>query len=298
MGESGYTGPYPGNIMLGRWHWLHRLFKTRRWKNAIEGWERSQQAERDIRNRTWPLSFIAQVDLAEVHAVQALEGFPPSGRLLFFCDPFDWPWGKREDQARMRVIFSESPAERLERRRSPREFDEPEARLLMPRGYVFGPRRLRPTPWLLPPPWRSQQLLELQTEDAAAWAHEGPVFTAYDRFWRDLYAQHPETFGPSGDMIHQIGGTAFSIQEPVEAECVKFVEHVPGRSRRQRNPEMYEPSTEQLARAREWQLVLQIDSDIQIGMEWGDLGRLYLCARKHDLAAGRLDRCWMLMQCY
>jgi uncharacterized protein YwqG len=33
-------------------------------------------------------------------------------------------------------------------------------------------------------------------------------------------------------------------------------------------------------------------------MEWGDLGRLYLCARRHDLIAGRFDQCWLIMQCY
>jgi hypothetical protein len=157
---------------------------------------------------------------------------------------------------------------------------------------------LQPTAWLLPPPWRSHQLLDLEAENADAWTYEGHVFSAYGRFWRDLFAQHPETFGPSGDMIHQVGGTAFSIQEPVEAECVKFVGHAPKRRGRRRGPEMYGPSTEQLARAGEWQLVLQIDSDIRVGMEWGDVGRLYLRVRKHDLAASRFDRCWMIMQCY
>ena len=102
--EAGYPSPYLADIMLGRWHWLHWLFATRRWRDAIGRWERSQRAERDVRNRTWPLSFIAQVDFAEVHAAQALDGFPPGGRLLFFCDPFDWPWGKREDRRRARRL--------------------------------------------------------------------------------------------------------------------------------------------------------------------------------------------------
>jgi len=61
---------------------------------------------------------------------------------------------------------------------------------------------------------------------------------------------------------------------------------------------MTAPTEEHLARAGEWQLVLQIDSDIETGMEWGDMGRLFLCARKEDLAARRFDRCWMVMQCY
>ena len=298
IGEAGYAGRYPAGIMLGRWHWLHRLFSTRRWRDAIAVWERSQRAEQDVRSRDWPLSFIAQVDFAEVHAAHALDGFPCAGRLLFFCDPCNWPWGKRADQARVHIIFTELPVDGLERRRSPGEFDAPEAKLSMPRGYVFKPRSLRPTAWLLPPPWRSRELLELAAEDPEAWGYEGRVFSAYDRFWADLYAQHPGTFGPHGGTIHQVGGTAVSIQEPVEAECVKFAEHTAGRRGQQRDPQMYGPSKAQLAHAGEWQLVLQIDSDIEVGMECGDMGRLYLCARREELAARRFDRSWTIMQCY
>jgi uncharacterized protein YwqG len=284
--------------MVGRWRWFHWLFRTRRWRDAVARWQRLRRAERDVRNRTWPLSFIAQVDFADVYAAQPLEGFPPAGRLLFFCDPVDLPQGKAEDQSRVQVIFTELSAERLERRRSPGEFDEPEARLLMPRGYVFKPRTLRPSAWLLPPPWGSRQLLDLRDENPGAWTYGGHVYSAYDQFWRDLFAQHPETFGSSAETIHQVGGIAFSIQEPVEAECVKYVEHASGRKEWQRDPDIYGPNKEQLARAAEWQLVLQIDSDIEVGMEWGDVGRLYLCARAHDLVASRFNRCWTIMQCY
>jgi hypothetical protein len=283
------AGPVPGRILLGPHHRLHRLFRTQDWQRVSRQWESGQQAERDVRRRTWPLSFVAQVDFAEVHAVHALDGFPAAGRLSLFCDPFDWPWGAREDQARVRAIFSEAPALRLQRRRAPEEFDEPAAREVMPRGYVFSPRILRPTAWLLPPPLGS-------AGQPRAWSSpDWPGWPAYEQFWRDLYARHPETFGPNGEMIHQVGGTAFSIQRPVEAECVRFAETGPGPDRRR---QMHAPTTEPLARASEWQLVLQIDSDIAVGMEWGDVGRLYLCARKEDLAARRFDRCWMVMQCY
>ena len=289
------AGPVPGRVLLGPRHWLHRLFRTADWKRVSEQWERARQAERDIRNRAWPLSFIAQVDFAELHAVHPLDGFPAAGRLLFFCDPFDWPWGERDDQAQMRVIFTELPAERLQRRRYPREFDEPAASQVMPRGYVFKPRTLRPTAWLLPPPLGF-------AGQPRAWApSEWPAWPAYDRFWGDLYARHPETFGPRGESIHQVGGIAFSIQDPVEVECARLAD---GRSRpRALWRELPDEFTQEqraahLARAEDWHLVLQIDSDIEAGMEWGDVGRLYLCARKDDLAACRFDRCWMVMQCY
>ena len=273
------ASPMPGRVLLGRRHWLHRLFRTQRWKQALEGWERARQAETNVRNRAWPLSFIAQINFAELCAAHALDGFPPAGLLLLFCDPFDWPWGESEDQARAQAIFIEPSAEPLERKPAPQEFDAPEARELMPRGFVFKPRILRPSAWLLPPPDGSREFLALRAQEPGAWASEGPAFSAYHQFWSDLYARHPETFGAQGDMIHKVGGTAFSIQQPVEVAVARFAGDAPDR-------------------ADDWQLILQIDSDIEADMEWGDVGRLYLCARKHDLVARRFDRCWMIMQCY
>jgi len=273
------AGAMPGHVLLGPRHWLHRLLRTQRWRQATQEWERSRQAEREIRSRAWPLSFVAQIDFAELHAVHTLDGFPATGRLLLFCDPLDWPWGEPEDQARVGALFTQLPAKRLQRRPSPPEFDTPEARRMMPRGYVCKPRTLRPTAWLLPPPQGSRELLRLQAEAPAAWAYQADAFSAYGRFWSDVYARHPETFSPRGDMIHQVGGTAFSIQEPVEQACAKF-------------------AGDAAEGADNWQLVLQIDSDIEVGMEWGDVGRLYLCARRVDLAALQFDRCWMVMQCY
>lgn len=265
------AGPPPGHILLGRYHWLHRLFRSRQWKQVVQRWERSHQVEAEVRNREWPLSFVAQVDFAELHAVCALDDFPATGRLLFFCDEFDWPWGEAEDQARARVIFTHQPVERLERKPVPPQFNEPVARELMPRGWAFKPRILRPTAWLLPP------------HAAFITQHNWPGWSdaqhdAYRQFWERLYTQYPDMFG-HGEAVHQVGGTAWSIQDPVEAECARFAGDPP-------------------ERADGWQLVLQIDSDIEVGMEWGDVGRLYVCARKEDVAAGRFDRCWTVMQCY
>jgi uncharacterized protein YwqG len=279
------TGQMPDDLSLGRYHWLHRLFRTERWKRA-ERWqqaserrERSRQAERHVRNRDWPLSFVAQIDFAELHAVHALDGFPVAGRLLLFCDPFHLPSGERDDQPHGRALFTEQAAEALERRRSPPEFDATAARELMPEGYVFKPRILRPTAWLLPPPENSREVYGLKAEAPDAWAPDQAAFSAYRQFWSDLFAEHPDVFGEQGDMIHQVGGIAFSIQNSVEAECAKFAGDP---------PELID----------DWQLVLQIDSDSEAGMTWGDVGRLYLCARKRDLMARRFDQCWMDMQCY
>jgi hypothetical protein len=47
----------------------------------------------------------------------------------------------------------------------------------------------------------------------------------------------------------------------------------------------------------EWRLLLQLASDDDAGMMWGDLGLLYFWIRERDLAARDFSRVWMIMQC-
>jgi uncharacterized protein YwqG len=51
------------------------------------------------------------------------------------------------------------------------------------------------------------------------------------------------------------------------------------------------------AGARDWRLLLQIDTDDTLGSEWGDTGRVYFWIREQDLAAQRFDSAWHIMQC-
>jgi uncharacterized protein YwqG len=44
-------------------------------------------------------------------------------------------------------------------------------------------------------------------------------------------------------------------------------------------------------------LLLQLDTDDDIGWMWGDAGTLYYWIREQDLRTGRFDRTWMIFQC-
>ena len=50
------------------------------------------------------------------------------------------------------------------------------------------------------------------------------------------------------------------------------------------------------AAAKDWTLLLQIDSEPRLGLEWADAGRLYFWIRNQDLAARRFHRCWAILQ--
>ena len=75
---------------------------------------------KDHLGRSWPLSFVAQIDFAEIISAGGLEGFPSSGRLLFFCDPIE-TWGMTGAS----VMFIIEPTHRLGRRDFPVEFSDP-----------------------------------------------------------------------------------------------------------------------------------------------------------------------------
>ena len=51
------------------------------------------------------------------------------------------------------------------------------------------------------------------------------------------------------------------------------------------------------AGATDWRLLLQVDSDEQTGMMWGDMGRLYFMIHKDDLQYRRFDKVWQILQC-
>lgn len=51
--------------------------------------------------------------------------------------------------------------------------------------------------------------------------------------------------------------------------------------------------------AVDWRLLFQLDSDPDgLGVDWGDVGRLYFWIREQDLATSRFDATWTVLQCY
>jgi len=285
---------------------------------------------KDHAARPWPLSFVAQINFAEILSVGGLEGFPSSGRLLFFCDPILSSIGTSiEEQTCASIMFLTEQPDRLGRRDFPVEFSNPGCRC-RPRNFIFRPRRVTPKLWLLPPPWGSRELLALHgappppdIKPVASWPPRmrwGQEEEAYEQFWKDLAEEHPNMFSAHG-AIHQVGGIAFPWQDPLETDCVKFADddywnHPTVKAFHERIEKDgapidwpdYEEACQayrafeareratHFARADGWQHVLQIETDAEVG-PWIGEGCLYVCIRKSDLAERRFDRCWTMLQC-
>ncbi|MCW1928691.1 YwqG family protein [Bhargavaea beijingensis] len=83
---------------------------------------------------------------------------------------------------------------------------------------------------------------------------------------------------------HRVLGHPFAVQNPVFTEVAHYCGGVADWDEAEKAAEDYV-------------LLLQMDSDDDLDAVWGDLGMLYFCIRKDDLAEKRFDRTQMVMQC-
>jgi uncharacterized protein YwqG len=96
---------------------------------------------------------------------------------------------------------------------------------------------------------------------------------------------------PFGDELqHRIGGY------PSEIQGGRM--HVAGELVRRGLPEDTEITPAIERAAREWRLLLQVDSDPALKMNWGDGGRLYVFVRAKDAVAGDFSKTVTISQSY
>lgn len=99
---------------------------------------------------------------------------------------------------------------------------------------------------------------------------------------------------PFGDEIqHRIGGYPSEIQdERMSISCELMRRGLPS----EYDGTEITPAIERAA--KQWRLLLQIDSDPALKMNWGDGGRLYVFIREKDALAGDFSRTVTLSQTY
>ena len=95
-------------------------------------------------------------------------------------------------------------------------------------------------------------------------------------------------------MRNKLLGHADPVQGGMELEC-EYVTHRINCG----TPDGYRIARSQGLdkNASRWNLLLQVESNEELGMMWGDLGRLYLWITDEDLAARQFENCWLVLQC-
>jgi uncharacterized protein YwqG len=96
---------------------------------------------------------------------------------------------------------------------------------------------------------------------------------------------------PFGDQVqHRIGGYPSEIQESqMQVECEYMRRGLEGDWSDEVPPAIMRAS-------KDWRLLLQIDSDPDLGMSWGDAGRLYVFIRRKDASAGDFSKTVTIFQ--
>lgn len=228
-----------------------------------------------------PLSFLAQIDLAEIAPVLPAEpGLPTAGMLYFFYDAVYEAWGYDPyDAPGFAVIYSEA-ASRLAPRDPPTIGETPEA---------FPVRRLKPHRTLTAAPFLPyyRELLGIPSE---AWEEYANLVVDF----HSVAEERARRSGVPPMPDHRFMGWPDIVQNEMEPECALVTGGIYCGSEK---GYASEEAKRILAEPNDWRLLLQIDSDEDHGMLWGDAGKLYFWIREQDLAARDFERCWLIQQC-
>ena len=229
-----------------------------------------------------PLSFIAQLDLSDLNTDSYLGTlFPTTGRLLLFYDCEEQPWGYLPaDSTGLRLIWDETPKERIGPRRPPEALDE----TTVDWALQYSPVQLIDNETVTP--------IHSDAPDLFA------ILTNRDR--RELYADwflEMEEAASLGSLSpdHRFGGWPSPIQNDMQLECQLVSNGLylgDGAAYQTQEAKSLEPG------AVDWMLVAQIDSDETSGFMWGDSGKLYVWMRKDDLKNRDFGKARLILQSY
>lgn len=224
----------------------------------------------------WPerngrkLGFLARLSLPEIHRAHPVDWLPGAGALLFFYDMEEQPWGfDPKDRGAVAVLLAPD---------LPGPMPQPDVgpdgsrSALAHRNVAF--RRIE----VLPPAERDPvRALELSRKES------------------DLFFDLAEgVFG--GEPKHQVSGFPAPVQgDGMELECQLVSNGVYCG-----DPTGYDdPRAEALKPgAAHWRLLLQMDSDDDLGVMWGDCGVIYYWVEAHAARTGKFENAWLILQCY
>jgi uncharacterized protein YwqG len=213
-----------------------------------------------------PQSFIAQLYLDEVYPYDTNGVLPSSGMLWFFYDAKQEIYGADPaDSGGWHVMFSVDYA---------------------------GLKRITAPAYL---PVESQFKACTVSFASEVTLSQSPKLDVPDFDWIDDEVQKYETLLSTfptpedhGAVHHQLLGYPQTIQDDMRLECQLASHGV---------TDINDPRANELSKgAKVWQLLLQIDTDEDIGMRWGDAGMIYYWLRASDLQKCNFDDSWLALQ--
>jgi uncharacterized protein YwqG len=212
-----------------------------------------------------PLTFLACLDLGALQAALPVPWLPQSGRLLFFYDAENQPWGfDPKDRGSWAVMLALGDA--------PPSSAPPTGASLTHHAVTFTKIDSYPS-------YERPAVVALQLTDAES---------------ELLIDARDAAFGTAPH--HQVAGFPDPVQgDEMELEC-QLVSN--GLYCGDSSGYLSRRASELREGAKDWRLLFQIDSDDDLGVMWGDAGILYFWIREEDARAGRFDQAWAVLQCH
>ena len=215
------------------------------------------------------MSLIAQINLAEITDYDIEHKLPKQGILYFFYDAETQPWGfDPQDKGRFKVLFLKDQDLDLERKQIPADLDQKMA--------YFKTAKLS-FETILNLPDLSSSVMDYTFENQQEEEH---YFN-----WIDDNEQ---------GLINKLLGHSNNMQDGMELECALMSNGIYCEDSKGYSQENIKKFSNE---AEKWTLLLQIDSNENLGMMWGDAGRLYFWIKEEDLKNENFDQVWCVLQC-
>lgn len=220
-----------------------------------------------------PLSFIAQFNLEEISKYDTEKLLPEKGLLSFFYETDSMRWGyDPKDEGCAKVYYFED-INGLAAAEFPADLEE---------DFRFPAIGIKA---------KSEESYQDYADFLLQKNKMIECWDDYDRAARSLKINIPSN---SSKLL----GWADVIQNNMTAECELVSRgYYLGGSREEITPRDRQEAEQ--SSLKDWLLLFQLDG-VQEGdfeLMFGDCGRIYFYIRREDLAVGRFDRVWLIMQC-
>lgn len=234
--------------------------------------------EEDSEKKTRPLSFLAQIDLEEIRALDKEHRLPEDGILSFFYDLETMTWGFDPDDKGSAQVFYFPKDRAVLAADIPEELDE---EFVIPELAVSFEPHIS-----LPGYGDKDDELGLSRDEDLDW---------------DEFAECRANAG--GDDIEELTkffGYPDVIQNPMEEECEACSRGF-GQGTEEDLAAISDAQKADIAeKAKDWVLLFQmstIETD-DFELMFGDCGSIYFWIRREDLRERRFDKVWLVLQCF
>jgi uncharacterized protein YwqG len=216
-----------------------------------------------------PLAFLCQIDLGTIPKSEFTKNLPSDGLLYFFYDQEQETWGfDPKDRGSWKVVY-------VNERSDLEPIDAPAG---LSKEYIYIEKYIKFSEILIYPDGQDDRINKLNLND-----------TQSDEYY-DLCSS---VFG------NQPSHHLFGYPSPVQGNDMDLESQLVSNGLYCGDASAYnDPKVKEMESGRhDWILLLQLDSDDDSGMMWGDLGMLYFWIRKEDLKNKNFNNVWMILQC-